>query len=511
MFSSHWWSFAGETLSPTGAPFAPSGTLGGPWLRLGPEVYLPQWVTARASQRGLLYQLLQVAAEQAVPFSLNARRVFASRWLGEAEVGIDRLGWRLARAFPRDQELTLSFTCPTADGPASGSIRRARTRFDYETAPEPVWWRSDQGELLLRNLHLRTVQIEAGDGVYSIIGGESRGLVPDTGYYYRRNPAQGWEWLSPESPNASGRSFSLPLSGTYLIAYGSLGVLESLGIGSVTVRWPGGQSVPLPLSPLTPENLFDQYGRLLGLPRLDDENNLVYKRRLLTLTKGPPDTSQAGVIRGIAAELGQLTEHTWDGVSDLLLDPTGALGITAVFVPGVPELREIQEELTPASGGLVCWASYAPWRPGGLVLVEGVPVKNAQVSGSQVLLAQPASGRITAQYSIRQYHRVLAGSGFIGTLAAGTGVPSGAYPVLVSHHVGVTAPALLAVQRDRLLDASGLPTALFVELAQVLGAGNPTVWGRARWGAAAAWFAAGENPADRPITARMPLPFDRVS
>ena len=51
-------------------------------------------------------------------------------------------------------------------------------------------------------------------------------------------------------------------------------------------------------------NCFDEFGLLLGLPRIAGENNRQYKARLLDVYANPANSTYQGLINGISRELG---------------------------------------------------------------------------------------------------------------------------------------------------------------------------------------------------------------
>jgi hypothetical protein len=63
------------------------------------------------------------------------------------------------------------------------------------------------------------------------------------------------------------------------------------------------------MTPLIPQiynvwNCFDEFGLLLGLPRIPGEKNRAYKARLLDVYVHPANSTYQGLINGISRELG---------------------------------------------------------------------------------------------------------------------------------------------------------------------------------------------------------------
>jgi hypothetical protein len=484
--------------------------LGSRQYRWGPEHYLPSWTTAHAERTGKLFQLLQHLAEEEVSVQNEARRASLRQWLIEAEVGEQRIQWGVQKSFPPGRDMLLTFSATVAGSVVSGSVRQATSPFDFDSAVDPVWYAMPSDlRIWVRNLHMRQGAVTSPDGVYSLCEEFPVGLVPDTGIFFRRSTSNNWEWMSPESAAVTGvLSFSLPSGGPWQIAYGSQSLLTALNAaGTLTASWIGGQTIPMALVPRKPYNVFDGYGSLIGIPRFLYEDNLAYKRRLLDEMEAPGDPTVGGVVRGICSRLGQLNKRRWDGASTLTLDTTGASGITHLFLPQVDQYREVTEQLAPSGGTITpkFLATYGSWRNGWLVLVDGVPEANVSLSSNIVTLSRPVSGAVTATYSVQQYRLTTIASGYIGNLEVGTGLASGSYSVFLSRYVDAHVVDLPDYQRDHLLDATGLPNQLFLELARKLTENNPTAFGRARWGLGANWF---DESEDQPPSARLPIPMD---
>jgi hypothetical protein len=490
-----------------------SGSIAPKLPRIGPEVYLPSWVRAHTdttlspASGNLLFNLFQHWAEGFVPFRGQLHRGRENRWLISARVKEPRFEWSVLNK-SSDLPKSILFTAPVLTRVISGVVRQATSLFDFDLSVDPVWWLDPiSRQLRFRNLHVKQATKTSSNGLYSLCG-ESDGAVPDSGVYWRRHPDQSWEWIDPESPqyqSDNGPSFTVPFTGTILIAWGSQSLLTGLLSGSVRIAGPGGQSVDLPLAWIDRPNLFDGYGDLLALPRLPREDNLSYKRRLLTETEIPYDESESGASRAIAARLGLIASLRWDGVSTLPIDPGDVSGITAIRIASVDRIRSVQESLLPIDAGLRTYhATYPNWRHGWLLFVDGIPEPGVSLSGNVVTLSRSTSGAVLAQYAVDQYRIQYSSSGTIRALLPGTGLSSGGYQVLLARGVAVHSTDRLEFRRDRLLDARGLPNGLFLDLSSALLRDNPTLFARARWDHAS-WL----HQSDRtPASVHLQVPMD---
>lgn len=62
-------------------------------------------------------------------------------------------------------------------------------------------------------------------------------------------------------------------------------------------------------------NFFDEFGALVGCPRLRGEKNFQYKRRILDVFKNPANSTKNGLANGIGRELDLRAFREWDDMS----------------------------------------------------------------------------------------------------------------------------------------------------------------------------------------------------
>lgn len=68
-------------------------------------------------------------------------------------------------------------------------------------------------------------------------------------------------------------------------------------------------------------NFFDEFGLLLGIPRLFGESNAEYKERILDVFRLPANSTYAGLIKGIARDLDLINKEIWpDGGADYTIN-----------------------------------------------------------------------------------------------------------------------------------------------------------------------------------------------
>lgn len=473
----------------------------------GPEQWLPSWWDAKG-QSGSTWQLLKQFLAETNRFLDRSDRVYLQHWLSTAPAGEDRLRWTVPCPFPRTEPLAVTYRLGVVDYP----VRRAASRHEWESASDPVWWiEPHDPRLRLRNLNVleATLIPDPEDGVAVLPDPPLR----DVDLYWQ--DADGVWQRYPAELQLGAMSLQFPEGlDPVQIRWASRAVQEQLADAVVTITRSGGRVV-FPLASERVDNLFDAFGCLYGLPRFDDEDNLSYRDRLLLESRDPADSTVGGVIRGVASRIRTLSLVDWQAESDLALDAASALRITQVHLIGEPRLREVREDLLPQDatedGAAEFLATWGDWRPGALVLVNGIPRNDWTLGGpggASVLFPEPVQGRVHASYSLERFVVERDGDGYVTHLRVGAGLlPKNAnesYLVAVAREVTALPVDLPDIQRARLLTAEGLPNALFLDIAHQLTASNPTALGRGVWGAGV-WFTATE---DRPPAARIPLPFD---
>lgn len=81
---------------------------------------------------------------------------------------------------------------------------------------------------------------------------------------------------------------------------------------------------------------FDEIGILLSTPRLPEEDNESYRKRLIAASRLSCDASKRGMVRAIAKELGLFEEHIWpDGGTDFII-PHKHVNVETIIVDDEP-------------------------------------------------------------------------------------------------------------------------------------------------------------------------------
>ena len=158
--------------------------------------------------------------------------------------------------------------------------------------------------------------ITPADGFWQIISGDK-----DAGLYvYISNNGMDWQETSYQSGLGGTRwYYNMPLvKGNNIIEVVSSQVNSLSGVVSEIVS----TSIYLIVSTPTVYNVwncFDEFGLILGLPRIPGEKNKEYKDRLLDVYKNPSNSTYEGMKRGISRELGlDYNSISVERLSDLL-------------------------------------------------------------------------------------------------------------------------------------------------------------------------------------------------
>lgn len=220
-------------------------------------------------------------------------------------------------------------------------------RFENAMALETDSFRQ-QAAKLTETLFLDACPTDVLDIVYradlpqSICAGYELTFVSDKGDYI------------PEVPHPDNLAHALELSLVY-VNYATQTAYFSKPHEFVSVggRFAGVGSIEiLPRHRILPElhcvwNRLDEYGLLLGLPRLKNERNPEYKQRLLSSGYYPADATHQGLIHGLAKRLGLIKTVYW-------LDLAEPLEIVDEVLPNSIRLngRRIKDDLITLDNSL---------------------------------------------------------------------------------------------------------------------------------------------------------------
>lgn len=162
------------------------------------------------------------------------------------------------------------------------------------------------------------------DSFWQVISGEKIESL----YVFIRNNGESWIEVGYPSGIANRAwQYNMPL-----VAGANTIEVMSATINSVYGEVSSVVTTTIYLASLVPEeyniwNHFDEFGLLLGLPRIPGEKNADYKIRLLDVYTNPANSTYSGLRYGIARELGiTYSDVTINTLVDLA-DPSGANNI----------------------------------------------------------------------------------------------------------------------------------------------------------------------------------------
>ena len=82
--------------------------------------------------------------------------------------------------------------------------------------------------------------------------------------------------------------------------------------GKITLNFKNNESIKMPLIPHPVWNFFDELGALVSCPRLFEEPNIEYKKRILDVFENKANASRDGLINGIGRELAIRRNIIWE-------------------------------------------------------------------------------------------------------------------------------------------------------------------------------------------------------
>lgn len=122
--------------------------------------------------------------------------------------------------------------------------------------------------------------------------------------------------------------FTHPVSSSEKYTHGQFDISIIEENGSEILR----ETIPLEMHQVW--NFFDEFGLMLGVPRLHGEENDVYKARILNVFKRPSSSTKEGLINGIARELGLIKKKKWDNTKEELILSEERIVTTSILVDG---------------------------------------------------------------------------------------------------------------------------------------------------------------------------------
>jgi hypothetical protein len=198
------------------------------------------------------------------------------------------------------------------------------------------------------------------DGFWQVITGtKGSGL-----FVFIRNNGGAWSQVQyPDHVSGARWSFNMALTS---------GINYIEVIAALTIHTEAATSLPVTatiyLIVSVPEvyniwNCFDEFGLILGLPRIAGERNYAYKSRLLNVYTNPANSTYLGLKNGISRELGlSISDITIEKLSDLM-DPNYSNNLLnsdghALGTKLVDYANEVYDHNPIFFGNIICDESY---------------------------------------------------------------------------------------------------------------------------------------------------------
>jgi hypothetical protein len=412
--------------------------------------------------------------------------------------------------------LTVTYT---ASGEV-GSVRRTGSVYQFLTADDPVYLIGERGHMLFRNMARRVVTVDPVSGSTGATGqllqylshqyripAEPNGIVRDTDVLFNYNGVDFRIKAGASGVDPDQSTIQMPesISGALTFSYQS----RTLAL-LVTVSVSGNPSLSVDLHDLW--NRFDELGLVVGLQRRTNEDNVLFRQRILSRFLSRLGVTRHSVAQHISQDLTLTTVLSWDGRQPLDFPTSGIHAVSYFNVEGLPEIAATQEELVRSGSDFQRYTgAKSDWLPGYIIFVDGTPVSrnrypNLVVSGNVIHFGTPVSGVVTAVYQYRNFTLTRTSQDHINLVTPVDGnAVSGTYTAVLTRNVKVFTAADSDFIDERLLNADGTPNAYFFELAARLLEGSPIHMGRARWGDGSYWLL---ESSDKPLTEHIPVVFD---
>lgn len=471
--------------------------------------YLPQWLscygTATAPPSGsLLYRFFRPTLGELDALYARFQDLPTAGALLELPVSLPRQAWLLQTAFTATQPVTVTLA---ASG-VTRTVTRVASAYDFLTAREPVCLLDPDGQLLLRNLALREVEVTPVSGLY-YLPDEGLGIVGDaevvvfsgaTGYVL----AAGSVGIDPDRAVVQ---LPASLSGTLTFQYQSRTVASALQL-SVS-----GQPYQVP-DAVDLWNRFDELGLLAGYHspgRRTGEDNRRFRDRIYSRFLSRRGDDAGAVLDHLGQEFSLTRTLAWNGRTPLTFADYALYGVTRVEVRELPRWGRQFEQLLPTGTSGEFSASKTDWVAGWQLWVEGLPAgpesyPDLTQDGAYLDFGTGVSGTVTAHFRFPHYELEADAQGYWTTLTPVlTNLASGSYQVLVTRRIQTHVLDDPEYQAAALLEPSGVANGFYRDLRTTLLQDSPLYYSRARWVTQAQWLSRQE---ELPQLGYLPAVFD---
>ena len=315
-----------------------------------PSYWIPRWMSAAYDKATTESPTTKVSN---ITLILNALVSSTKEEISRIELGTSfnqslwypRNAYTAAINLINPSTLTLS---SAGTGHVTGVIRQAKSISEVlSICYEPCFAVNDSGGLLLRNIDLFDTSVTPdADGVIDLTTAfQTHPPIPDTPIIV----ANAWGdtfVISPEIPLTNNNLIPMGYQGDYRVRY-STTIFRSAVTSSALISFAGDT---FKAHRIDLKNVVDEYAYLLGLTRIDDEDNITLRKRCQTLSLSKSSTQQ------ISSAIGKSVPFVWDGVTTINISASGGGSPNII---GTSWLEHIVENPSYVNGNFVL--SREPW------------------------------------------------------------------------------------------------------------------------------------------------------
>lgn len=455
--------------------------------------YFPQWMDIHyntdPATGSLLRRFLVSPGRELLSSAYYSYKVerekFLNNWLGEPS-----RGWYVGTDLSSNQITSVSITTPSRTiYPTICS-----TEWEFTTAVGPAYIVDNNNyAIYFMGLTISVLSVVA-TGTVTFPDGE---ILSGTDIYWREDATGIWHIEEPGSLNRSGPTTETTstisnITGPVTIVYQSNSLLSDLTNATVSIN--NGPAVPLEYMDYW--SSIDEIGLVVDLPRFLGEDNQSYWKRLKSVYPFLGSSTEDGLKQAVGRRLGVLDTSYWNG---MILLTWNSSSIADVWIHELPKYSYSLEEMMKEQGLIYYTTKREIEQP--YIFNEGALLNVTPASG-RIYASSAYSNSLIANYRYTNY--VVQPSGNITVLQRTGNTAEDIYEVAWTTGIQVNTLSKKKYKEQKLLTGDGLPTSLFLDIANNIRKKVNVTLGYARW-EKVHWFTQDEIS---PQLDYIPIPMD---
>jgi len=427
--------------------------------------YLPQWMNIHydtdPTTGSLLRKFLSTPQKELLYAAYMANKTkryhIFDHWLGESS-----RGWFCSTELSNDEIVSISITTPVA----TIYPIKCSTEWEFATTVGPVYILDEtSNKIYFKGLEYGSLSLVSVDNVILPLGE----ILKGADLYYRNVSTGVWVLLEAGSTyklSDIGEVVTTGIDGNIELVYPSNSIDSLLESSTASIN--GGP--PVEISRLDYWTAIDELGLVVDLYRIPAENNESYFTRLKTCYPFLGGVEEEGLKRSIGRGLGLLSLSYWNGVSTLTYVASSA---DSIWVHNLPQYSYVQNEFMKQQGTTY----YTSKRDidQAYIFNDNIKIDTPVVSGR----LSTSEDQLVANYRYKNYTTITSGDTLLLTRTNNT--LEDIYEVCSMPKILVNSINKKSYREQYLVDGSGRPTKLLLEISNSIKSNVAVTLGYTRW------------------------------